>query len=210
MTSPDLDDWLDQLDQAPSAAPPVNDDLEQAVLAAFDSDGPLARLVAGVQPREQQLQMSRAVARAVSRRSALVVEAGTGVGKTFAYLVPTLLAGSRALISTATKSLQDQLFLRDLPRLAKALQTPLRLALLKGRGSYLCLHRMKEARVTGEFPDRRTALALARIERWAQGTVSGDFAEIDGLDERSPILPFVSSNRENCLGQDCPDWRAGP
>ncbi|MGQ3052479.1 MAG: ATP-dependent DNA helicase [Roseateles sp.] len=171
-------------------------------------DGPLARLDPGYRPREQQLQMSRAVARALSRRQALVVEAGTGVGKTFAYLVPALLAGSRALISTATKSLQDQLFLRDLPRLTKALNTPVRLALLKGRASYLCLHRMKEARVSGEFPDRRTALSLARIERWALGTTTGDFAEIDGLDERSPIIPIVSSSRENCLGQECPDWKA--
>ncbi|KQW44967.1 MULTISPECIES: ATP-dependent DNA helicase [unclassified Roseateles] len=171
-------------------------------------DGPLARLDPGYKPREQQLQMSRAVARALSCRQALVVEAGTGVGKTFAYLVPALLAGSRALISTATKSLQDQLFLRDLPRLTKALSTPVRLALLKGRSSYLCLHRMKEARVSGEFPDRRTALSLARIERWALSTATGDFAEIDGLDERSPIIPIVSSSRENCLGQECPDWKA--
>lgn len=208
LPEPDLDDWLDQLDQATPPAPPAADELAQAVEAAFDAGGPLARLDRGYKPREPQLQMSRAVARALSRRQALVVEAGTGVGKTFAYLVPTLLSGSRALISTATKSLQDQLFLRDLPRLAEALQTPLRLALLKGRGSYLCLHRMKEARVSGEFPDRRTALSLARIERWAQITKSGDFAEIDGLDERSPIIPIVSSSRENCLGQECPDWKA--
>jgi ATP-dependent DNA helicase DinG len=211
MTSPSsvsIDDWLDALDQAPPSAPPAADELEQDVLAAFDVDGPLARLDPGYKPREPQLQMSRAVARALSRRQALVVEAGTGVGKTFAYLVPALLAGSRALISTATKSLQDQLFLRDLPRLTQALNTPVRLALLKGRSSYLCLHRMKEARVSGEFPDRRTALSLARIERWALGTTTGDFAEIDGLDERSPIIPIVSSSRENCLGQDCPDWRA--
>lgn len=209
MTLPDaeLDDWLDALDGAEPPAPPDADELEQAVRAAFDFDGPLARLDPGYKPREPQLQMSRAVARALSRRQALVVEAGTGVGKTFAYLVPTLLSGSRALISTATKSLQDQLYLRDLPRLTKALNTPVRLALLKGRGSYLCLHRMKEARVSGEFPDRRTALSLARIERWAQVTRSGDFAEIDGLDERSPIIPIVSSSRENCLGQECPDWK---
>ncbi len=210
MTSPDpgLDDWLDALDGATPAAAPDADELEQAVLAAFDAGGPLARLDAGYKPREPQLQMSRAVARALSRRQALVVEAGTGVGKTFAYLVPTLLAGSRALISTATKSLQDQLFLRDLPRLTRVLNTPVRLALLKGRSSYLCLHRMKEARVSGEFPDRRTALSLARIERWALGTATGDFAEIDGLDERSPIIPIVSSSRENCLGQECPDWKS--
>ena len=205
---PGLDDWLDALDGATPPPAPALDDLEQAVIAAFDVDGPLARLDPGYRPREPQLQMTRAVARALSLRQALVVEAGTGVGKTFAYLVPTLLAGSRALISTATKSLQDQLFLRDLPRLMQALHTPVRLALLKGRSSYLCLHRMKEARVSGEFPDRRTALSLARIERWALGTTTGDFAEIDGLDDRSPIIPIVSSNRENCLGQDCPDYRA--
>jgi ATP-dependent DNA helicase DinG len=209
LNTPDLDDWLDDLDAA--AAPPVAtspDALEQAVLAAFDEGGPLARLDPGYKPRPQQLEMSRAVARALEQRRALVVEAGTGVGKTFAYLVPTLLAGRRALISTATKSLQDQLFLRDLPRLTEALAMPVRLALLKGRGSYLCLHRMKQARQGAEFPDRRSALSLARIERWALGTHTGDFAEMDGLDDRSPIIPIVSSNRENCLGQECPDWRS--
>ncbi|WP_397533111.1 ATP-dependent DNA helicase [Roseateles sp.] len=151
--------------------------------------------------------MSMAVARAVARRETLVVEAGTGVGKTFAYLVPALLSGGRALISTATKSLQDQLFLRDLPRLCEALQVPLRIALLKGRGSYLCLHRMNLARHTAELPDRRSVMALARIEQWAQQTRSGDFAEIEGLDERSPIIPIVSSTRDNCLGTECPEFR---
>ncbi|MDM4767399.1 ATP-dependent DNA helicase [Pelomonas sp. SE-A7] len=151
--------------------------------------------------------MTQAVARAVARRQTLVVEAGTGVGKTFAYLVPALLSGSRALISTATKSLQDQLFLRDLPRLCEALHVPVRTALLKGRGSYLCLHRMKQARQSAELPDRRAVMMLARVERWAQQTHSGDFAELEGLDERSPIIPIVSSNRDNCLGTECPDYR---
>ena len=183
-------------------------ELEQWVAAAFDGGGPLSRSDPGYRPREQQMQMSLAVARAIARRESLVVEAGTGVGKTFAYLVPALLSGRRALISTATKSLQDQLFLRDLPRLAEALQVPVRVALLKGRGSYLCLHRMKQARLTAELPDRRAVMALARIEIWAQQTASGDFAEIDGLDERSPVIPIVSSSRDNCLGSDCPDFRA--
>lgn len=186
----------------------VPSDLEQWVAAAFDVGGPLARGDAGYQPREQQLAMAQAVARAIARRESLVVEAGTGVGKTFAYLVPALLSGGRALISTATKSLQDQLFLRDLPRLCRALQVPVRIALLKGRGSYLCLHRMNQARLTGELPDRRAVLALARIERWAMQTTSGDFAELDGLDERSPVIPLVSSTRDNCLGSDCPEFRA--
>ena len=183
-------------------------ELEQWVAAAFDEQGPLARSQDGYKPREQQREMSAAVARAIANRETLVVEAGTGVGKTFAYLVPTLLAGKRALISTATKSLQDQLFLRDLPRLTEALQVPLRAALLKGRGSYLCLHRLKLARHSAELPDKRAVLALSRIERWAMGTVSGDFAEIDGLDERSPVIPLVSSTRDNCLGQECPDYGA--
>ncbi|WP_184296700.1 ATP-dependent DNA helicase [Roseateles oligotrophus] len=152
--------------------------------------------------------MSQAVAQAIARRETLVVEAGTGVGKTFAYLVPALLSGGRALISTATKNLQDQLFMRDLPRLCAALQVPVRIALLKGRGSYLCLHRLGHARHSADLPDKRSVMALARIETWAQQTRSGDLAELEGLDERSPVLPFVTSSRDNCLGSECPDFRA--
>jgi len=183
-------------------------ELEQWVLAAFDQGGPLARAAEGrYEPREQQLAMSRAVARAIAEKDTLVVEAGTGVGKTFAYLVPALLSGKRSLVSTATKSLQDQLFLRDLPRLTEALQVPVRVALLKGRSSYLCLHRMQLARHSAELPDRRAVQQIARIERWATITRTGDFAELDGLDDRSPVIPIVSSTRENCLGSDCPSYR---
>lgn len=186
---------------------PVLSELEQSVRAAFDTGGPLSRCDPGYAPREPQLQMAMAVARAIAEREALVVEAGTGVGKTFAYLVPALLSGTRALISTATKSLQDQLFLRDLPRLLQAFAMPLRIALLKGRSSYLCLHRLEHARQTASLPDRRAIAQLARIERWALETRSGDFAELDGLDERSPVIPIVSSTRDNCLGTDCPSYR---
>jgi ATP-dependent DNA helicase DinG len=182
-------------------------ELEQAVIAAFDLGGPLSRTDPGYSPRQPQQAMARAVAQAIAASETLVVEAGTGVGKTFAYLVPAILSGGRALISTATKSLQDQLFLRDLPRLLQTFALPLRIALLKGRGSYLCLHRLQHARHSAELPDRRAVAQLARIERWAQQTRSGDFAEIDGLDERSPVISIVSSTRENCLGSDCPEYR---
>ncbi len=182
--------------------------LQEAVAAAFAHGGALSRADASHVERDVQLTMALAVARAIEERSALVAEAGTGVGKTFAYLVPTLLSGTRALISTATKSLQDQLFLRDLPRLRDALKLPVSVALLKGRGSYLCLHRMKQARQSDEMPDRWALRTLAKIEQWSQATVSGDLAELDGLDERSSVIPLVTSSRENCLGSECPDFRA--
>ncbi len=116
---------------------------------AFAAGGSLARADSGYVERDVQQRFARAVAQCLDERTALVAEAGTGVGKTFAYLVPLLLSGRRALVSTATKSLQDQLFLRDLPRLAKALGVPVQVALLKGRASYLCLHRLDQARQGG-------------------------------------------------------------
>ena len=181
--------------------------LTEAVMSAFGRGGALARADEGHVEREVQLRMALGVARAIEERSALVVEAGTGVGKTFAYLVPTLLSGARALVSTATKSLQDQLFLRDIPRLREALQLPVTVALLKGRGSYLCLHRMNQARQSAELPDRWAERTLAKVERWSHSTVSGDLAELEGLDERSSVIPLVTSSRENCLGAECSEFR---
>lgn len=178
-----------------------------AVAEVFATDGPLARADPHFLPREPQDRLAAAVAQAIEERGVLVAEAGTGVGKTFAYLVPLLLSGRRALVSTATKSLQDQLFLRDLPRLAQALGVPVQMALLKGRGSYLCRWRLQQARQTGELPDRFAVRALARVETWAQGTRSGDLAEMEGLDDRSPIIPLVTSTRDNCLGAECPEFR---
>jgi ATP-dependent DNA helicase DinG len=130
------------------------------------------------------------------------------VGKTFSYLVPALLSGERVLLSTATKTLQDQLFGRDLPRLVEALGLPVRTALLKGRSSYLCLHRMELARRDAALPDRASLRSLARIEQWAHVTRTGDLAELPGLDERSALIPLVTSTRENCLGAQCPRFRA--
>ena len=181
--------------------------LQDAVRAAFARDGALARADPQHREREVQLQMALGVCEAIEQRSALVVEAGTGVGKTFAYLVPTLLSGARALLSTATKSLQDQLFVRDLPRLRAALNVPVSIALLKGRGNYLCLHRMGQARQSGALADRWAVRALAKVEAWSRHTPTGDLAELEGLDERSSVIPLVTSSRENCLGSECPQFR---
>ncbi len=183
-------------------------DLVTAVARAFAVDGALAASEPGFMPRAAQDEMAARIAQALERRESLVAEAGTGVGKTFAYLVPLLLAGRRALVSTATKSLQDQLFLRDLPRLRDALGVPARLALLKGRASYLCRWRLQQAQLDTQLPDRFAVRALQRVVTWAHATRSGDMAELDGLDERSPVIPLVTSTRDNCLGTECPEHRS--
>ncbi len=182
--------------------------LPQAVQDIFLAHGPLAQAAEGFRAREGQTRLAEAVARTIEQGGVLVAEAATGVGKTFAYLVPALLSGERVLLSTATKTLQDQLFGRDLPRLASALGVPVRTALLKGRASYLCLHRLECAAesVVSSAPQLRHA--LAKVERWSTTTRTGDLAELPGLDERSPVIPLVTSTRENCLGSDCPKFRA--
>jgi ATP-dependent DNA helicase DinG len=180
--------------------------LAQAVAANFDNGSLLGQATEAFAQRSGQREMAEAVAQTIESGGALVVEAGTGVGKTFAYLVPALLSGERVMVSTATKALQDQLFSRDLPRLLKALGLPARTALLKGRSSYLCIHRMKLARQ--EHVERSALLALAKIEKWAVTTTSGDLAELPGLDERSSIIPLVTSSRENCLGSTCPSYKS--
>lgn len=182
--------------------------LADQVAWALSPEGPLARLWPGFKPRQGQTDMAQAVTEAVEAGGSLAVEAGTGVGKTFAYLVPVLLSGQRALVSTATKALQDQLFSRDLPRLAEALNLPVRVALLKGRSSYLCIHRMEQARHHPQAQQIVWQRALSRVEQWAQTTRSGDLAELPGLDESSGLWPLVTSTRDNCLGSSCPRYKA--
>ena len=181
--------------------------LEERVREVFAQGGALSRAAEQFRERDGQTRMALAVAQAIEAGGALVVEAGTGVGKTFSYLVPALLSGERVLLSTATKALQDQLFGRDLPRLVEALGLPVRSALLKGRASYLCLHRLELARRDAS-PERASQRALAKIELWSQATRTGDLAELPGLDERSPLIPLVTSTRDNCLGAQCPQFRA--
>lgn len=182
-------------------------DLQAQVAAVFAADGPLAQQDPHYQVREGQQAMAAAVAQTLIEPQALVVEAGTGVGKTFAYLVPLLLSGQRALVSTASKTLQDQLYARDLPRLLDTLKLPLNLALLKGRASYLCLYRLEQARSGGGALGPEALAQLARVERWATATRTGDLAELPELDERSALISAVTSTRENCLGSKCPRFR---
>ena len=195
-----------------TAHPHVDDDarivLSPLVRSAFAEGGVLSRTVDNFRPRQGQTDMAMAVAETIEQGGVLVVEAGTGVGKTFSYLVPALLSGEKVLLSTATKTLQDQLFGRDLPRLMAALGIPVRTALLKGRGSYLCLHRMSLARHDGGVEGHAALSTLAAIEVWSQATRSGDLAELPDLDERSPLVPLVTSTRENCLGTQCPQFKA--
>jgi len=182
------------------------DDLGAAVATLMGLQGPLARQDPDYRERAEQSAMAQAVARAITDHQTLVVEAGTGVGKTYAYLIPLLLSGRRGLVSTATKSLQDQLFWRDLPRLCERLGVPVTTALLKGRGSYLCRHRMAQARHLPEGLDRMSLRLLARVEDWARSTASGDLSEVPGLDERTSLIPLITSTRENCLGSECPSF----
>ena len=172
-------------------------------------DSPLAEVLPGYQPRAEQQVMAEAVAQAIEERSHLVVEAGTGTGKTFAYLIPVLLSGVKVLVSTGTRNLQDQLFHRDLPLLCGLVGRPVRIALLKGRSNYLCRHRLSLEVAAPPLPgfERSRQRALGRIVRWSETTESGDIAEVDSVADNDPIWQSVTSTRENCLGQDCPEFR---
>jgi ATP-dependent DNA helicase DinG len=169
----------------------------------FAAAGPLAAAIAGYRPRAQQLAMAQAVANAIETRSVLVAEAGTGTGKTFAYLIPALLAGGKVIISTGTKTLQDQLFRKDLPTVRDALKVPVTVALLKGRANYVCLHYLERAQAEGRFASRDDARFLPVIARFARTSRSGDKAECTGVPDSAGIWSWVTSTRENCLGSEC-------
>jgi ATP-dependent DNA helicase DinG len=172
----------------------------------FGPEGPLARTVPGFTTRPEQIAMAQEVARALHVSGRLIVEAGTGTGKTFAYLVPVLLSGKRVIVSTGTRTLQDQLFRRDLPTVANAMGRPVRVALLKGRANYLCLHRLElaEQQAVSRGLRREVAMALPHVREWARITRQGDIAELARFSESEPVWPWVTSTRDNCLGPECP------
>ncbi len=167
------------------------------------NDGPLAASVPGFSPRKEQQLMAQATAETIAAKGTLIVEAGTGTGKTFAYLMPALQSGKKIIISTGTRHLQDQLFGKDLPVVRAALQAPVRAALLKGRANYLCWHRMGTAASDGRRLSGRQLHELEDIRSWSARTANGDIAELGAVAEDSIIWPRVTSTVENCLGQEC-------
>ncbi len=176
----------------------------QGVADWFAADGPLARVVAGYAPRGAQVEMAVAVAETLAHGGILVAEAGTGTGKTFAYLLPALLSGKQVIVATGSRNLQDQLVDRDLPRLRQALRRPFRVVPLKGRGNYLCHYRLQQSLDGDLFRDEADRRALARVRRWASATAVGDIAELAELPEDWPGWPRLTSTEDTCLGQDCP------
>jgi ATP-dependent DNA helicase DinG len=173
----------------------------------FAPGGALDKAVPGFRQRPQQLEFARAVLDAIESKGALIAEAGTGTGKTFAYLVPALLAGGRVIISTGTKTLQDQLFHRDLPRVRKALGLAVDVALLKGRANYVCLHHLEIAAQQGTFVAREDAGHIHKIKSFAARTMSGDRGDCSDVPENSAAWLQATSTRENCLGSNCRQYQ---
>ena len=181
--------------------------LVERVALAFDEKGPLTKAVKGFCVREGQREFAVEAARAVEEKTILVAEAGTGTGKTFAYLTPALLAGATCVISTAGKSLQDQLCAKDLPALRDALGVPVKVALLKGRANYVCHFRLELTASEGRLPEQDSYLKLRKIQRFAGVSRTGDRAELPDVPEDDRLWPLVTSTRENCLGKDrCPNY----
>ncbi len=191
---------------APSADPDVAAiaRVRAQVSAAFLPGGALAQAIDGFSARPSQQDMALAVLDAIVARGTLIAEAGTGTGKTFAYLVPALLAGGKVLVSTGTRTLQDQVFQKDVAMLRSALDLNIKTALLKGRQNYVCVHRLAQAELEGRLHTRMDASYLRTIARFAKTTTSGDRAELGDVPENASIWPHVTSTRENCLGQECP------
>ncbi|WP_456417072.1 ATP-dependent DNA helicase [Thiolapillus sp.] len=168
--------------------------------------GLLSDALPGFSWRAQQQEMAEAVASCIELGGRLIAEAGTGTGKTFAYLVPALLSGTKVIISTGTKNLQDQLFIKDLPLLRDAMASPASVALLKGRGNYLCVHRLENALLDPRGQRREIARQLRQVQGWSVSTRSGDIAELTSLPEDSAVWPLITSTGDNCLGSDCPSF----
>lgn len=172
----------------------------------FSSKGALAKLIDGYTPRATQLEMAQAVSMAIEQNQSLVAEAGTGTGKTFAYLVPAILSGAKVIISTGTKNLQDQLFNKDIAMIRQALSMPFKASLLKGRANYLCLYRLKNASHSHVGHSQQDATDIAKINFWSKRSCDGDVSQMIEVPETSQVWYQVTSTIDNCLGLNCPDY----
>jgi ATP-dependent DNA helicase DinG len=180
--------------------------LSGIVAAIFAPGGPLESSLDGFESRPAQREMASAVADVFAGGGVLLAEAGTGTGKTLAYLVPAILNRQRVLISTGTKNLQEQIFFKDLPVLRQALDVPFTATYMKGRANYLCLHRFAALKDSGAIYGREDRLAIERIDEWARRTETGDRAEMEDLPEDLPFWPEIAASGENCIGADCPQF----
>ena len=188
-------------------AVPGTTGLKAAVEAAFADEGPLVRAVEQFEPRDGQRAMAAAVADTLDHGGVLLAEAGTGTGKTLAYLVPAILNRQRVLISTGTKNLQEQIFFKDIPALRTALQVPFSATYMKGRANYLCLLRFESWRDSGALKAADESRYIRLIDEWSRETETGDRAEIEDLPEDSPLWPDIAASAENCIGSDCPRFQ---
>ncbi len=169
--------------------------------------GALSLLIDDFAPRRQQLAMADAIEQAIADAESFICEAGTGTGKTFAYLVPAILSGQKVIISTGTRHLQDQLFAKDLPLVCRAIDRPVHVALLKGRANYLCLHRLGQVQDTHRYLDAASHTQLVDIRTWAEQTTHGELSELKQIPENTPLRPLITSTTDNCLGQACDHFR---
>ncbi|REL26444.1 ATP-dependent DNA helicase [Thalassotalea euphylliae] len=176
------------------------------VAQAFSSSGLLAKAINGFSPRQAQLDMALEVEQAIAKQHTLIVEAGTGTGKTFAYLIPALMSDKKVIVSTGTKTLQEQLFHKDIPVIRKALATGAQMALLKGRANYLCIYRMEQFQHTRGVLDAQGLADFVQVKHWANSTHAGDIGELDSVAEDSSIFPHITSTADNCLARDCPHF----
>jgi len=179
----------------------------ETVADLLGSEGPIAKRLNGFSVRTEQQAMAQAIADAIAAQHDLVVEAGTGTGKTFAYLVPAMCSGRKVIVSTGTKNLQDQLFHRDIPLIRQSLNIPISCALLKGRGNYLCLERLNKTHALAPQQEPHLIPQLQQLQEFARHTGSGDIAECDAIPEGDPFWFRVTSTADNCLGTECPDYQ---
>ena len=169
----------------------------------FSKDGPLSKVISGYQIRPSQVAMSNLVDETILNRNSLVVEAGTGIGKTFAYLAPAMMKGETIIISTATKNLQDQLYNKDIPKIREALNIPIKVDLLKGRSNYVCQLKMEDSSISGKFLNKEDGAYLEKIKLFANHSKTGEISEVHDVPEFSTIWPMVTSTADHCLGQSC-------